>query len=410
MKVIELKSENFKKIKAVNITPKDDVVMISGANGQGKTSLIDSIFAALSGRKIPKKPIRKGENKAEIELNLGTYIVKRVITEKSNYLTVTNSEGASFKSPQSMLDNMLGELSFDPLDFAKMDQDKQKKILLKLVGLSEKLDILEKRKNEYYSERSITNKELKNLKGQLEEIEKIDNPPTEVSIVELTTKLKEANKILSANNELRYHLTEASNNVKIKQEKVLELKNLLSTAERNLEAAKKDEIRIQNEIKQIKDPNVAILEIQLSKAEENNNLARQANLYNTKEKEILSKQEEADNLSRQIEEIDKQKSIALNNTKFPIDGLSFSDVGVTYKEIPFEQISSAERLKVSLAIAMALNPTIRIIRVSDGSLLDKNNLKIINELAKENDYQIWIEKVDESGKIGFYIEEGSLIK
>jgi len=30
-------------------------------------------------------------------------------------------------------------------------------------------------------------------------------------------------------------------------------------------------------------------------------------------------------------------------------------------------------------------------------------------MVKDKDFQAWIEKVDETGKIGFYIEDGELI-
>lgn len=35
-------------------------------------------------------------------------------------------------------------------------------------------------------------------------------------------------------------------------------------------------------------------------------------------------------------------------------------------------------------------------------------MQLIEGIAKEKDYQIWIEKVDDSGTIGFYIEEGEI--
>jgi len=58
---------------------------------------------------------------------------------------------------------------------------------------------------------------------------------------------------------------------------------------------------------------------------------------------------------------------------------------------------------------MALNPELRVIRISDGSLLDSANMKILKEVIKEKDFQIWCEVVDETGKVGFYIEEREMI-
>jgi hypothetical protein len=79
---------------------------------------------------------------------------------------------------------------------------------------------------------------------------------------------------------------------------------------------------------------------------------------------------------------------------------------VTLNGIPLGQASAAEQLRVSVALAMAANPKLRVLRILDGSLLDTESLAIIGELAKENDFQAWIEVVDESGKVGIVIEDG----
>jgi len=99
----------------------------------------------------------------------------------------------------------------------------------------------------------------------------------------------------------------------------------------------------------------------------------------------------------------------LKEAKFPIDGLGFNEQGVTFNGIPFKQCSSAERLKVSLAMAMALNPELKVIRITNGNLLDSSNMTIVEQMAKDNDYQIWLEMVDESGSMGIYIEDGEVV-
>lgn len=111
-------------------------------------------------------------------------------------------------------------------------------------------------------------------------------------------------------------------------------------------------------------------------------------------------------LTERIERIQKTKADALAAVEFPVPGLSFDESGVTLNGIPLEQASSAEQLRVSVALAMAANPELRVLRIVDGSLLDSDSMKIITELATEHDYQVWIEVVDESGKVGVVIEEG----
>ncbi len=76
--------------------------------------------------------------------------------------------------------------------------------------------------------------------------------------------------------------------------------------------------------------------------------------------------------------------------------------------IPLEQECDSGKLKVSMAIAMAINPELRVIRITNGSLLDSENMGVIEEMAKDKDFQVWIERVDESGKVGIVIEDGSI--
>jgi len=61
-----------------------------------------------------------------------------------------------------------------------------------------------------------------------------------------------------------------------------------------------------------------------------------------------------------------------------------------------------------LAIAMAANPALRVIRVRDGSLLDEDAMQMPADAADANDYQIWIERVDNTGEVGFVLEDGHI--
>ena len=58
IKINELQLENVKRIKAVKLEPaQNGLTVIGGKNGQGKTSVIDSIAWALGGDKYrPSEP------------------------------------------------------------------------------------------------------------------------------------------------------------------------------------------------------------------------------------------------------------------------------------------------------------------------------------------------------------------
>jgi recombinational DNA repair ATPase RecF len=57
--IVELRSENFARLRAVAIRPDGPVVQITGRNAQGKTSVLNSIWTCLKGRAVaPPQPIR----------------------------------------------------------------------------------------------------------------------------------------------------------------------------------------------------------------------------------------------------------------------------------------------------------------------------------------------------------------
>jgi len=83
LKIIELKGENFKKIKTIVIRPDDNLVLLTGKNAMGKSSAIDLIIAMLGrDRKWIPQPIRKGQTHADGRLDLGEFIVICKWTEK----------------------------------------------------------------------------------------------------------------------------------------------------------------------------------------------------------------------------------------------------------------------------------------------------------------------------------------
>ena len=97
----------------------------------------------------------------------------------------------------------------------------------------------------------------------------------------------------------------------------------------------------------------------------------------------------------------------------PVEGLGvdFDDDGahVMFNGVPFEQASTAEKLRVSTAIAMAANPELRVLRISDGSLLDDKSMAILTEFAGKHDFQLWIELVRPNETTGIILEDGAIV-
>jgi hypothetical protein len=126
------------------------------------------------------------------------------------------------------------------------------------------------------------------------------------------------------------------------------------------------------------------------------------------EKESISIEQQAAKLTEVMDLRQAKKNEAIAAAKLPVPGMSFGDGALLLNGVPFNQASDAEQLRASVEVAMASNSELRVIRIRQGSLLDDDAMKLLAKIAEERDFQIWIERVDSSGTIGFVIEDGHL--
>jgi len=114
-------------------------------------------------------------------------------------------------------------------------------------------------------------------------------------------------------------------------------------------------------------------------------------------------------ISLQKNVIDMETELKASWSKIPDQRLSLTEDGIAYDGTPFSQVAHSEQLRIAIRIAMALNPKLRVIFISDYSLLDSESKETIRKMSEDEDYQIWAESVD-TGEFGFYIEGGLVAK
>ena len=410
MKIINFSSTNIKRLTAVEISPSGNVVNITGKNAQGKTSVLDSIFYALGGEKaIPGKPLREGQKKGEVKLDLGDMVVTRRFTEKGSTLTVTNKENQKFNSPQKMIDDLVGRLSFDPLSFMRMDTKKQSETLKEMLGLD--FTAWDNARAADYEERTHINRQVKDTQAQVDAmIDLPEDAPTEpVDVAQLAEDITAGNdynrEVIRRRNSLEVQKTELSE----QREYIIDLKKQLDEAVAEYDELENSIHENEQEVSQMKEIDLQWLKDKLNQADQINSQVTHARMKKDLIKNLDKLKSTSHHLTDDIKAIDAKKSEAIHAANMPVDGLSFDDDGnVIFNGFPLDQASGAEQLRVSLAMAMSLNPKLKVIRVTDGSLLDDDGLKMLSEMADINDYQVWIESVSNTGEVGFYIEDGHL--
>lgn len=409
MKIIELRAENVKRLKAVEITPDGDVQVIGGRNAQGKSSVLDAIWLALGGGKAAKEttvPIRDGEDRASVTLNLGDLIVTRTWTPKGTSLKVSNADGAAYSSPQSMLDGLVGRLSFDPLAFTRLSAREQREALMDLVDLGVDVDAMDVERARLFDERTRVGRDGKAI-GDVTVDESL--PEVEESAQDIIRDIRD----VEAHNRA-VHLQ--SESLRRCREDAVELAGQIEAAEHRLAElraaadANHDEMaRVSAEAATLGDVlPTDELEARLARVEDTNARIRANNAARQRAQERDALRARYQALSDQIAALDADKQAALASARFPVDGLGFSSDGVTLGGVPFAQASSAEQIRVSLAMGMALNPKLRVLMIKDGSLLDADSMREIREQVRNGDYQLFIERVGNADEGAVIIEDGEV--
>lgn len=403
MKIIKLEANNILRLSAVEITPDGNTIIIGGKNGAGKTSVLNSIEMALGGTgSVPPKPVKDGAEKGNIVVDLGDIIVERKFNSSGeSKLIVKNKEGAVYQSPQAMLDALLGKLTFDPLKFSNLDEKTQLGYLKKLVGLD--FTEMDKGRAELYSQRTFVNRDLNSKEIRLKEMDFYKDIPEEKPNAEnLTTELRE---IIGFNMEIEKS--------KIEFEKIncelAEMSNKIKEMERRRNELEKRSADVDKACS-LEPKDAKSIEFKLIEAEFINKKTEANRIFKLSESEVIKTKSESLKLTNDIEKIDKDKQDAISKAKFPIEGLGFDETGVTFNKMPFKQLSSAEQLKVSVAMGIAFNPKIKVMLIRDGSLLDEDNLKVLQSMAKDSDTQIWLEMVGRDKECQVVIEDGAVKK
>lgn len=424
-RIISLETENIKKVKAVSITANPHMNIISGKNGNGKSSTLDSIEMALGGgRAIPDMPVRAGESTARIVLKTEDLTITRHWTDKEkNYLKVEAKELGKIQNAQGLLDNLVGNLSFDPLEFSTMEPKKRVEILKNITGLD--FSALDKEYKEKFSERTVKKKEVDTLAVTVGNFKVHELEAPKISLEEAKkqkAEIETANKLFE--NRMIYEIPAKKREISESEYRISSLNKIIADAQKVIDQNKKmisdTEKTLASQIQELSQLESEInLKEKISTEEVDKTIeahrAYESSLGMAKQRDAVIKnrdnaQLEWDKLNNRLEEILKEKQDQLSKAEMPIKGLSFADNDILFNEIPFIQLSTSEQIQVSMSIAMALSPKLRIIIIKNGSLMDAEAIQKVEKMAIEKDFQVWIEKVADGPEANtFYIHDGELV-
>lgn len=420
MRIVELQIDAFKRLKAVRIRPDGSLVQITGKNRNGKSSVLDAIAAAIQGAAAaPAVPIHDGEEESRIKIDLGELVVRRVFraTEDGSgrtttELTVTAADGRVLNKPQTVLDGLVGKIAFDPSLFEHAAPKAQFDMLKGLVpGID--FDANADARKEAFDKRTVSNRRQHEAEAAARAVKL---PPGPVPVAESTEALVAEMDVAAKHNAdleaRKARRSAAADEAEALMDQAEALRSqaakLLKQAEDKEDQADAIQIRLDKAPALPAPIDIEPIRARAASIAENQRVHGLAVRRDELEAAARAAAKESEGHTATIKRLDAAKKKAIADADMPVKGLDLGDGVVMLNDLPFDQASDEERMTTSIAIAAALNPTLRIARIRDGNRYDGEQLAMLAKLAEKLDLQIWIERVTNGEKVGFALEDGEL--
>ena len=462
MRLTNLCVENFKRIVAIEITPAPGVTEISGANGAGKSSTLDAIAVWIDGLKVaPAEPIRKGAERARIRGRLGEMNVTRTIERKKGGGHTTRIlfeavEGKPYPATQKQLDDLIGEHHLDPLDFLALDSRGKFDALRAFVPGFDFAKAAQEQAADY-ERRTQVNGLARQARAAASLIHVPDGTPAEP--IDEQALVRELQSAAASNLDVQQRRT----NREKAAETIAGLRSAVAQAEEAIaESAREIEVARDRELTRL-DDQIAVLQRQRAQrveeygtkiTDEAAQRRKAAAEANTRAEELQARLDSADPLPEPIDtealgvQIEKARATnvsvraalerakhtstaqryeaeakaltegmdarqaakeqAIATAKLPVEGLEFGDGEILLHGVPFEQASTAQRLRAAVAYSVAKNGRLKLIWIRDASLLDDNSYAELQKLAIEFSVDIYLETVRAIGKDAIVLSDGEL--
>ena len=257
VKISEFQLENVKRIKAVQCEPtQNGITVIGGKNNQGKTSVLDSIAWALGGDRFrPSQAQREGSvipPYIKIKLSNGIIVERQ---GKNSSLKVIDPSGN--KGGQQLLNEFIESFALNLPKFMEANAKEKADILLRIIGVGDKLFELEKEENEIYNSRHAIGQIAAQKQKYADEMAHYDGVPDD--LLSASDLIQEQQAILLRN---------AEN--KKKRERLSELREQKQRLQQALEECEKELKIAELSAAELEDRSTAELEENIQKIDEIN--------------------------------------------------------------------------------------------------------------------------------------------
>lgn len=431
MNIAQVKIHNILGITELEFTPQG-FTEISGRNGEGKTSVLEAIKAAVSGGHDATL-LRKGAEKGEIVLVLdnGTEISKRV-TERTSPITVVQ-DGKKVQRPTDVLKQLTDMLSVNPVDFLRSPKKDRVKVLLETMPLeadTEKLAelsgipvkaspgmhalaVIEHVRKQVFDDRTGTNRAVKEKEATINQLklampdapegvdgdeasiqEKIDDARsgmdaelervnTKLAGIRATSQTKVDEIKADAQAKIDYIRAEAQAAIEAEQNALKEIEGKAATQrERTITKFNEAASPLQAALATIRTNRSAV-----AKREQAKETIAQM------EEELVDLQHDAERQTTALDQIDAYKAELLSD--LPIPGLEVIDGELFRDGVPFDRLNTAQQVSIAVEIAKLRAGDLKVCCVDGLELLSRDAFEAFKERALDSDLQLFVTRVSD---------------
>lgn len=411
VKINTLEIENTKRIKSVVLTPDPSgLTVIGGKNGNGKTSVLDSIAWALGGDAYRPDEAKRRDSVLPPHINIR--LSNGIVVErkgKNSDLKVTDPSGK--RAGQKLLNSFIDQLALDLPKFMNASDKEKAHALLNIIGVEDELNRLRNTEKKLTNERLYIGQEAKSKEGAAKELPYYKDAPDEM--ISASALIQEQQAILARNGENQ----KKRQDLATLQSREKELYKAIEKAEKELSEMKSNlgsvQVGIKNSqktVEQLKDESTAELAENLANIENINTQVRANYDKERAEDEAKVYRDKYKEKSAEIEKTREAITNLLKGADLPLPELSVNDSGsLTYKGYTWSNLSSSEQLKVGTAIARAFNPKCGFVLLDKLEQMDTDTLQEFGEWLQSEGLQAIATRVSTGDECSVIITDGTYI-
>lgn len=401
MYITKLSIQNFEGIKSLDLEL-GKLTILEGANGAGKTSVLEAVRAAITNRPDRTHLVydQGGGGLILFDLSDGTSGSRQITGTGTTAGSVRlYREGSPIASPQSHLNQLSTGFGFNPVAFLDLPENEQRQAILQVTDIelpfkeairlggdkqwdaldysAHPLIVLKEIEDRLYFRRRTTNRDAKSLRSAAEEMRRSVEDQGEIDeemlegfdFEESVGKLTRAEYVTGQIVKAQRRMGEIQATIATLTEEAMRIEEELA----GLQEEQVDPAPIRADIELFKEQRDAWRTLQDAKDREG-------------EADALDLSSE--HLSNLIEEVRQKPAQLLKGADLPIEGLTINDAGdILIHGLPISELSTGEELMLATDIAIATLPRdgIRIVLVDGLEQLDQvNRTKMFDRLAAAN--------------------------